>query len=162
VEGNARALLAAERTALNFAQRMSGIATPHAPTWMRCRKEARHRHTRKTTPALPSLRRRTVARTTIATIYRARSSSRTTTGRGRNRAGCRERRSAPHTSRIEIEVGISRARATLDARADVILFDNFDLARLNEAVRRAKGRAILEASGGHAGRWPKSPPRAST
>jgi nicotinate-nucleotide pyrophosphorylase (carboxylating) len=59
------------------------------------------------------------------------------------------RRAAPHTSRIEIEVqNLEELERALAARADVILLDNFDPARLREAVGRANGRAVLEASGG--------------
>jgi nicotinate-nucleotide pyrophosphorylase (carboxylating) len=65
------------------------------------------------------------------------------------RAVERARARAPHTSRIEIEVqNLDELARALDARADIVLLDNFDVDRLKEAVRRTNGRALLEASGG--------------
>jgi len=157
VEGNARALLAAERTALNFVQRMSGIATlarayvdalPKGST-------AIVADTRKTTPGLRLLERYAV-RTGGAHNHRNDLSSAVlikdnhiVAAGGIERAVENARRGAPHTSRIEIEVqNLEELERALAARADVVLLDNFDPARLKEAVRRAKGRAVLEASGG--------------
>jgi nicotinate-nucleotide pyrophosphorylase (carboxylating) len=61
----------------------------------------------------------------------------------------RARAHAPHTSRIECEVDrMEQLREAIDARADVVLLDNFDDAALGEAVRFVAGRALLEVSGG--------------
>jgi nicotinate-nucleotide pyrophosphorylase (carboxylating) len=61
----------------------------------------------------------------------------------------RARARAPHTSRIEIEVqSLDELDGALRAGADVILLDNFDVDALEIAVGLARGRAILEASGG--------------
>jgi nicotinate-nucleotide pyrophosphorylase (carboxylating) len=61
----------------------------------------------------------------------------------------RARRGAPHTSRIEVEVeNLDELDVALEAKADIILLDNFSIDALQEAVRRAARRAILEASGG--------------
>jgi nicotinate-nucleotide pyrophosphorylase (carboxylating) len=157
VEGTARALLAAERTALNLVQRMSGIATlarafvdavPHGSS-------AIVTDTRKTTPGLRVLERYAV-RTGGAHNHRNDLSSAVlikdnhiVAAGGLERAIERARLLAPHTSRIEVEVeNVEDLERALVAKADIVLLDNFDLDRLREAVRRAKGRALLEASGG--------------
>src|SRR5262249_11371302 len=111
--------------------------------------------TRKTTPGLRLLERYSV-RTGGAHNHRNDLSSAVlikdnhiVAAGGIERAIESARRAAPHTSRIEIEVqDLEELERALAARAEVILLDNFDPARLKEAVRRAKGRAILEASGG--------------
>jgi nicotinate-nucleotide pyrophosphorylase (carboxylating) len=157
VEGNARALLAAERVALNFAQRMSGIATltrafvDAIPAGSR----AVIADTRKTTPGLRALERHAVRvggaknhRNDLTSAVLIKDNHIAAAG-GIERAIERARSGAPHTSRIEVEVqSLDELERALAARADIVLLDNFELAELKEAVRRAKGRAILEASGG--------------
>jgi len=157
VEGPARALLAGERTALNLVQRMSGVATLARAFVGAVPEEcsAIITDTRKTTPGLRLLERYAV-RTGGAHNHRNDLSSailikdnHIVAARGIERAIERARALAPHTSRIEVEVqNLEELERALDARADVILLDNFDLELLKEAVRRAKGRALLEASGG--------------
>jgi nicotinate-nucleotide pyrophosphorylase (carboxylating) len=157
VEGPARALLAAERTALNLTQRMSGVAT-----LARAFVDALPKgcstivtDTRKTTPGLRLLERYAVRiggahnhRNDLSSAILIKDNHIVAAG-GIERAVERARKLAPHTSRIEVEVeSLEELARALDARADVILLDNFDLELLKEAVRRAKGRAILEASGG--------------
>jgi nicotinate-nucleotide pyrophosphorylase (carboxylating) len=157
VHGSARALLAAERTALNFAQRMSGVAT-----LARAFVEALPRgstaiiaDTRKTTPGLRALERYAVRtggahnhRNDLLSAVLIKDNHIVAAG-GIEQAVERARKRAPHTSRIEIEVqNLEELDRALGARADVILLDNFALDVLREAVRRASGRAILEASGG--------------
>jgi nicotinate-nucleotide pyrophosphorylase (carboxylating) len=157
VEGNARALLAGERTALNFAQRMSGVATL-ARTYadaLPAGSKAIVTDTRKTTPGLRVLERYAV-RTGGAHNHRNDLSSAVLikdnhiiAAGGIERAIERARARAPHTSRIEVEVqNLDELARALDARADIVLLDNFDVERLKEAVRRTNGRALLEASGG--------------
>jgi nicotinate-nucleotide pyrophosphorylase (carboxylating) len=157
VEGNARALLAAERVALNFAQHMSGIATltrafvDAIPAGSR----AIIADTRKTTPGLRALERHAVRvggaknhRNDLTSAVLIKDNHIAAAG-GIERAIERARSGAPHTSRIEVEVqSLDELERALAARADIVLLDNFELAELKEAVRRAKGRAILEASGG--------------
>jgi nicotinate-nucleotide pyrophosphorylase (carboxylating) len=59
------------------------------------------------------------------------------------------RRAAPHTLRIEIEVtAVDEAREALDAGAGALLLDNMAVEAMREVVSFAKGRALLEASGG--------------
>jgi len=157
VQGSARSLLSAERTALNFAQRMSGIATR-----ARAYVEALPRgsstvitDTRKTTPGLRVLERYAV-RTGGARSHRDNLGSAVlikdnhiVAAGGIRQAVERARKGAPHTSRIEVEVeNLNELDIALEAKADIILLDNFPIDTLKEAVRRASGRAILEASGG--------------
>jgi nicotinate-nucleotide pyrophosphorylase (carboxylating) len=157
VEGTARALLAGERTALNFAQRMSGVATTARAYVDALPKGSRAiiTDTRKTTPGLRPLERYAV-RTGGAHNHRNDLSSAVlikdnhiVAAGGIERAIERARARAPHTSRVEIEVqNLDELARALDARADVVLLDNFDVELLKEAVGRTKGRAVLEASGG--------------
>ncbi len=157
VHGRARALLSAERTALNFAQRMSGVATLSRafvdalpPT-----SSAIIADTRKTTPGLRAIERYAVRtggahnhRNDLQSAVLIKDNHIVAAG-GLALAVERARKQAPHTSRIEVEVqNLDELEQALQARADVILLDNFEIDALGEAVRRAAGRAILEASGG--------------
>jgi nicotinate-nucleotide pyrophosphorylase (carboxylating) len=61
----------------------------------------------------------------------------------------RARRGAPHSLRVEIEVeDFDQLEEALQAGADIVMLDNFSVEDLREAVSRARGRALLEASGG--------------
>jgi nicotinate-nucleotide pyrophosphorylase (carboxylating) len=157
VRGPARALLSAERVALNFAQRMSGIATlarafvealPAGST-------ARIADTRKTTPGLRALERYAV-RTGGAANHRDNLSSAVlvkdnhiAAAGGIEQAVARARARAPHTSRVEIEVAtLDELDRALALGCEVIMLDNFTRDQIAEAVRRGKGKALLEASGG--------------
>jgi nicotinate-nucleotide pyrophosphorylase (carboxylating) len=157
VEGTALSLLSGERTALNFVQRMSGIATM-ARTYVDALpkgSKVRITDTRKTTPGLRLLDRYSV-RTGGAVNHRNDLSSAVlikdnhiVAAGGIDKAVARARATAPHICRIEVEVeSTAELDLALAAGADVIMLDNFDLPRLYEAVRQAAGRAILEASGG--------------
>lgn len=157
VKGPARVLLAAERTALNFVQRMSGIATiskryvEALPRGSR----ARIADTRKTTPGLRALERYAVRiggahnhRNDLSSAVLIKDNHIVAAG-SIEEAIARARAFAPHTTRIEIEVeSLNDLDRALSAGADVIMLDNFPLDSMREAVRRAKGKAILEASGG--------------
>jgi len=161
VRGYARALLAAERTALNFTQRLSGIATlaracvdalPPGST-------TRVTDTRKTTPGLRALERYAV-RTGGAHNHRDQLGSAVlikdnhVVAAGGVRAAIeRARANAPHTTRIEVEVDtLAQLEEAIAARADIIMLDNFDTDATREAVRRVRSlgsvRPILEVSGG--------------
>jgi nicotinate-nucleotide pyrophosphorylase (carboxylating) len=155
-EGSARALLAGERVALNFAQRMSGIATL-ARAFVEAVRGSRAviADTRKTTPGLRALERYAVRvggaknhRNDLSSAVLIKDNHIAAAG-GIERALERARAGAPHTSRIEIEVQtLDELDRALAARADIVLLDNFELAELEVAVERTNGRAILEASGG--------------
>lgn len=160
IGGRVSSILKAERTALNFLQHMSGVATE-----TRRYAKAVEGHpacildTRKTVPGLRSLEKYAVG-----------------VGGGRNhRQGlgdgilikdnhiqalratgvqlceiiARARAGAAHTLKIEVEVeNLSEVREALDSEADVLLLDNMGVEEMAEAVELARGRALTEASGG--------------
>ncbi|MDP2264572.1 MAG: carboxylating nicotinate-nucleotide diphosphorylase [Hydrogenophaga sp.] len=156
IEGSARQLLTAERTALNFLQLLSAVATKTA-TYVQAVAGTRAQivDTRKT---LPGLR--------LAQKYAV------TTGGGVNhRVGLydavlikenhiaaaggvaavlqRVRETSPQARFVEIEVEtLEQLDAALACGATMVLLDNMDLPTLHEAVRRNAGRAVLEISGG--------------
>jgi nicotinate-nucleotide pyrophosphorylase (carboxylating) len=157
VSGSARSILMGERVALNFAQRMTGVATaartyvdaltPGSPT--------RITDTRKTTPGLRLLERYAVRcggarnhRDNLGSAVLIKDNHIAACG-GISRAIERARAYAPHTSRIECEVDtLEQLDEALAAKADIILLDNMDTDTVIEAVKRTRGRALLEASGG--------------
>jgi nicotinate-nucleotide pyrophosphorylase (carboxylating) len=157
VRGSARSVLMGERTALNFVQRMSGIATlarRHVDAIPPgCR--ARITDTRKTTPGLRMLERYAVRtggahnhRDTLGSAVLIKDNHIVAAG-GITAAIERARAHAPHTSRIEVEVeSLEELDEALAAAADIVMLDNFAQASLDEAVTRARGRAIVEVSGG--------------
>jgi nicotinate-nucleotide pyrophosphorylase (carboxylating) len=156
-EGSARALLMAERTALNFAQRLSGVATltrafvDAIPVGSKLRIV----DTRKTTPGLRFLERYAVRvggghnhRDCLGSAVLIKDNHIVAAG-GISAAIERARAYAPHTSRIEIEVdSLAQLDEALAAGAEIILLDNFDSAALKEAMAKTRGRAIVEVSGG--------------
>ncbi len=157
VRGPAWALLMGERSALNLTQRMSGIATL-ARAFVDALPEgspARITDTRKTTPGLRVLERYAVRtggahnhRDSLGTAVLIKDNHIVAAG-GIAAAIARARARAPHTSRIECEVeDLAGLDEALAAGADVVMLDNFSLAALEAAVPRAKGRVLLEASGG--------------
>lgn len=156
IEGPAQAILTGERVALNFLQRLCGIATRTARLVMQVEGTgAQIVDTRKTTPGLRLLEKYAV-----------------TVGGGRNhRMGLydavmikdnhivavgsittavqRARKAVPHTMTVTVECQtLEQVDEALQAGADILLLDNMDIATLTEAVRRSKGHALTEASGG--------------
>jgi nicotinate-nucleotide pyrophosphorylase (carboxylating) len=155
VTGRARALLTAERTALNFMQRLSGIAT----LTRRYVDAARGTSlvvldTRKTTPTLRVLEKYAV-RAGGGTNHRLAlddgiliKDNHIMLAGGVPQALDRMRR-AGEDMIVEVEVRtLAELQQALDAGASRILADNMDLATLAETVRRALGRAQVEVSGG--------------
>jgi nicotinate-nucleotide pyrophosphorylase (carboxylating) len=153
VEGPARTLLTAERTSLNFLQRLSGVATV-ARAFVRAVEGARCRvlDTRKTTPGLRRLEKLAVAAGGAANhrmgLWDAvLIKNNHITAAGGVRKAIERARAAGKP--IEIEV---RTPAELDealaAGADHLLLDNFSPAEVADLVRRVGGRARLEVSGG--------------
>jgi nicotinate-nucleotide pyrophosphorylase (carboxylating) len=160
VQGPARAILAAERVALNFLQRLSGIATltSHYVAAVQGTR-ARILDTRKTTPGWRRLEKYAVA-----------------CGGGQNhRLGLYDRvlikdnhllalgtaqpdavtaaiqRARRHYPRLAVEIEadtLEQARQAVEAGADVILLDNMTPVQLRAAVELVGGRTLLEASGG--------------
>ena len=159
VSGPAQALLSGERVALNFLQRLSGVATVTAEYTRRVAgTKARIVDTRKTTPGLRALERYAVRvggghnhRFNLADGVLIKDNHLAAIGTPDRIAvavaAARER--APHTLRIEIEVtSLDELQQALAAGADVVLLDNMDVPTMAEAVRLTAGRALLEASGG--------------
>lgn len=157
VEGAARSLLMAERTALNFAQRMSGIATL-ARSYVRALpagSTTRITDTRKTTPGLRALERYAVRtggahnhRDTLGSAVMIKDNHIQAAG-GIAAAVERARARAPHTSKIEVEVAsLAELDQALTAGADIVMLDNFQPADVANGVARAKGKALVEVSGG--------------
>jgi len=160
VEGNVASILMAERTALNFVQRLSGIATQ---TRRYVDEVTGHRarivDTRKTTPGLRTLEKYAVRvgggrnhRRSLGDgilikdnhIEALRSS-----GAGIAQAVERARANASHTINIEVEVeDPDQVAEALEAGAGILLLDNMSVKEMAEAVRLARGKAVTEASGG--------------
>ena len=157
VHGPARSLLMAERTALNFVQRMSGIATlaRRYVSALPQGSSTRIVDTRKTTPGLRLLERYAVRvggahnhRNDLSSAVLIKDNHIVAAG-GIEAAVARAKAFAPHTSRVEIEVeSLEDLDRALAAGADIVMLDNFPIDALREAVRRAKGKAIVEISGG--------------
>ena len=156
VEGDARALLSAERVALNLLGHLSGVATL-TRAYVRAIEgtKARIVCTRKTTPGLRALEKYAV-RCGGATNHRFGlddailiKDNHVAACGGVGPALQRARAAAGHLMKIEVEVdSLVQLDQALPYRPDVIMLDNFDLADLAEAVRRTAGAVTLEASGG--------------
>jgi nicotinate-nucleotide pyrophosphorylase (carboxylating) len=157
VEGAARALLSAERVALNFVQRLSGIATLTAMYVNAVRgTNVRILDTRKTTPGWRALEKEGV-RAGGGTNHRMDLSSAVLikdnhlNALGGDVRLAVERVRAFAMERIDVEVEADRiedVQAALDAGADRILLDNMPVPLLRQCVALVAGRARLEASGG--------------
>jgi nicotinate-nucleotide pyrophosphorylase (carboxylating) len=155
--GRARTLLMGERVALNLVQRMSGTATLTRAYADAVPRDAPTRitDTRKTTPGLRALERYAVRvgggknhRDNVGAAVLIKDNHVAACG-GVRLAIERARAFAPHTSRIECEVDtLEQLDEALAAKADVVLLDNMDTPTVAEAVRRARGKALTEASGG--------------
>ena len=157
ISGPARAVLAGERTALNFVGRLSGIATLTAD-YVRHTAGTKLRIccTRKTTPGLRALEKYAVRcgggfnhRFGLDDAILIKDNHIAVAG-GVRAVLERARACAGHLVKIEIEVDtLAQLREVLDSGlADVVLLDNMDIATLAEAVKLAKGRVVLEAYGG--------------
>lgn len=160
VSGPARAVLRAERVALNFAQRLSAIATltagyVHAVAGTR----AQITDTRKTTPGLRALERDAVRqggghnhRFSLSDAVMVKDNHLAVLGSsGLDITGALRdmRRRLGHTVHVEVEVDrLDQLEPVLAAGVDTIMLDNFSLDDLRAAVALIDGRAIVEASGG--------------
>ena len=155
IEGSASAILTAERTALNFLQRLSGVATLTA-RWVQAvaGTGARILDTRKTTPGLRALEKAAVAagggtnhRSGLYDAILIKENHAAIAG-GVGKAVRLARAAAPGLP-LEVECRtIAEVDEALAAGAPRILLDNMSVAQLREAVRHVGGRAELEASGG--------------
>jgi nicotinate-nucleotide pyrophosphorylase (carboxylating) len=155
VRGNARALLAAERTALNFLGRLSGVATLTA----RCVREvegtgARILDTRKTTPGLRMAEKAAVyfgggTNHRIGLFDEILIKENHAAAAGGVGEAVRRARAARPDLPLEVEVRtLEELDEALEAGAPRIMLDNMDLSTMRAAVARTAGRASLEASGG--------------
>jgi nicotinate-nucleotide pyrophosphorylase (carboxylating) len=157
IDGSARALLTAERTALNFLAHLSGVATISARAARAVEgTDARVLDTRKTTPGLRALEKAAVAaggasnhRVGLYDAILIKENHIAAAG-GIAAAVQRARATAPELAQtLEVEVRDTREiDEALAAGAPRLLLDNMDVERLRAAVARVAGRAELEASGG--------------
>jgi nicotinate-nucleotide pyrophosphorylase (carboxylating) len=157
VAGDARAILAAERSALNFLGHMSGIATATAAFVKRiAHTKARIICTRKTTPGLRSLEKYAVRcgggynhRFGLDDAMLIKDNHIAVAG-GIRAVLTRAKQAAGHLVKIEIEVdSLDQLKEVLDVGlADVVLIDNFEPAAMRQAVAMVAGRLVIEASGG--------------
>jgi len=156
VTGDARALLTAERVALNFMQRLSGIATVTARyVDLVAGTNARIVDTRKTTPGLRALEKYAVRagggfnhRLGLYDCVLIKDNHIKAAG-GIGNAVRGAKAHIPHTMKIEVEAStLAQVEEALKAGADIILLDNMDTEMMREAVTAIGGRAISEASGG--------------
>ena len=155
IEGNTRALLKGERTALNLLQRMSGIATRTRQMADKIKDtKARLVDTRKTTPGLRVLEKYAVR---VGGGYNHRfclsdgvliKDNHIKAAGGIKKAIELVKGRIPHTIKIEVEVeNMEQIEEAFDGRADIIMFDNMGLDKMKEAVKIICGRVITEASG---------------
>src|ERR1700684_2191308 len=157
IAGNARALLSAERTALNFLGHMSGIATATSAFVARiAHTKARIVCTRKTTPGLRALEKYAVRcgggfnhRFGLDDAMLIKDHHIPVPG-GIKAVLTLAKQSAGHLVKIEIEVdSLEQLQQVLDVGlADVVLIDNFDLESLRRAVAMVAGRPFIEGAGG--------------
>ena len=156
LEGRLRALLTAERPALNFLQHLSGIAT-QVRTYVKALKNSRVKlvDTRKTTPGWRVLEKYAVRmggahnhRMGLFDGVLIKDNHIAACG-GIQQAVAEVRKHISHFIKIEVEV--SNLAGILDAlksKVDVIMLDNMDIAQIREAVSAIRNRAIVEVSGG--------------
>lgn len=155
LSGPARALLSGERVALNFLQRLCGIATLTRRFVAAVRgTRAKILDTRKTTPGLRLLERYAVAagggvnhRFDLRSAAMAKDNHLVVAGSVREALARLARLKGRRPVIVEVK-DLRELAEALDAGARRILLDNMPVARLAEAVRRTAGRAVLEASGG--------------
>ncbi len=156
IKGNTRALLSGERLALNFLQRMSGIASATARlVELISGERARIVDTRKTTPGLRVLEKYAVRvggggnhRLGLYDAVLIKDNHIKIAG-GIKAAVEKARQGCPHTVKIEVEVeDLDGVEEALAARVDIIMLDNMKPENMRKAVTLVAGRALVEASGG--------------
>ena len=159
VSGPVASILTAERTALNFVRRLSGIATETS----RYVREAagydiRILDTRKTTPGLRNLEKQAVAAGGGANHRRGLGDGvlikdnhiEALRGQGMSLGETvgKARANAPHSLKIEVEIeDPNDVEEAISAGADILLLDNMSTADMSTAVKLAGGRVLIEASG---------------
>ena len=156
VEGSAKSILIGERTALNFLQRLSGVATLTSLFLEAVRNyDVKIVDTRKTTPGLRALQKYAVRvgggnnhRFGLYDGILIKDNHIIASG-GIHNAVNRAKSSAPHTTKIEVEVEtLEQVQEALDADVDILLLDNMSIEMMQTVVKLVGNRAITEASGG--------------
>jgi len=156
ITGSAQTILKGERVALNFLQRMSGIATITSKFCQEVKDfPVRIVDTRKTTPGLRILEKYAVR---MGGGYNHRfglydavliKDNHIAVAGGIRSALNSVRKQISHTAKIEVEVeNLYQLQEALKMKADIIMLDNMDLETMKKAVKMAKGKASIEASGG--------------
>jgi nicotinate-nucleotide pyrophosphorylase (carboxylating) len=157
ISGPATSILLGERVALNFLQRLTGVATMTRGfvDALPGGSATRITDTRKTTPGLRAFERYAVRcggghnhREDLGAAVLIKDNHIAAAG-GCTQAIERARAYAPHTCRIECEVDTpAQLEEALAAGADVVMLDNFNDDEVRDALRSIDGRAIVEVSGG--------------
>lgn len=156
ISGSARTILKGERVALNFLQRMSGIATITSKFCQEVKDfPVRIVDTRKTTPGLRVLEKYAVL---MGGGYNHRfglydavliKDNHIAVAGGIKSAVNSVRKQISHTVKIEVEVeNLSQLQEALEMKVDIVMLDNMELETMKEAVKIVKGKALIEASGG--------------
>ena len=155
LSGSARSILTGERTALNFLQRLSGIATLTAE-WVEliAGYPAQLVDTRKTSPGLRRLEKYAVMtgggrnhRMNLSDGVLIKENHIKAAG-GIRKAVLRAKEAAPVTLKTEVEVTCPEEfKEAMEAGADLIMLDNMDTETMKKAVELNRGRVLLEASG---------------
>lgn len=156
VKGKGQAMLTGERVALNFLQRLSGVATATRDLLKNLEEtKAKLVDTRKTTPGLRLLEKYAVR---VGGGYNHRlglddgvliKDNHIKVAGGITEAVRRAKAGVPHTIKIEVEVeSLEQLKEALDAGADIIMLDNMSFEVMKEAVKITDGLVPLEASGG--------------
>ncbi|WP_299979666.1 carboxylating nicotinate-nucleotide diphosphorylase [Desulfobacula sp.] len=155
VQGDLLSLLKGERVALNFLQRLSGIATlTRSYVKELSFPNVRLTDTRKTTPGLRSLEKEAVraggAHNHRMSLYDGiliKDNHIAIAGSIKNAVRAVKNRTS-HLMKIEVEVSnLDEVKEAIDAGAHVIMLDNMDYDQMTEAVKHINGRAVVEASG---------------
>ena len=156
LHGPTRALLTAERTALNFVQRLAGVATLTAQFVEQVAgTQAQILDTRKTTPGWRTLEKYAVAcgggtnhRVGLYDQVMIKDNHLALLGDNITRAVSLAREASPEL-KIEVEADtVEQARAVVEAGADIVLLDNMSCDQIREAIKLIDGRSKTEASGG--------------
>jgi nicotinate-nucleotide pyrophosphorylase (carboxylating) len=156
--GNVHSILKAERVALNIVQRLSGIATKTnrlAEKAKAVNPNVRLVDTRKTTPGLRMLEKYAVRigggsnhRYGLFDAVLIKDNHIKAAG-GLLKAVAMARKTVPHTMTIEVEVeNFAQVSEALEAKADIIMFDNMTIEQMKQAVEMIGEAAVTEASGG--------------
>ncbi|MBA7498967.1 putative nicotinate-nucleotide pyrophosphorylase [carboxylating] [subsurface metagenome] len=156
ITGSAQIILKGERVALNFLQRMSGIATITSKFCQQVKDfSVRIVDTRKTTPGLRILEKYAVR---MGGGYNHRfglydavliKDNHIASAGGIKSAVNSVRKQISHTVKIEVEVeSLSQLQEALEMKVDIIMLDNMDLNTMKKAVKMVKGKVLIEASGG--------------